>query len=291
MKQPFLFPAGLAVAAALASSCAVAHDAELWPPVAAPLVDVQVIDRDSGTPIAVYHHAGRRYVAGTPGARYSIRVVNRSGERLLNVVSVDGVNVVTGETASPGQNGYVYQPWQRHDILGWRKSPQQVAAFYFTALPDSYAARTDRPSDVGVIGVAVFRERRPPQVPPQVSVVPKPAVPEDANAKGAGASAEQRAQAPEAGPGASRAATADAARNADSAAPERIGTGHGEREHSSVTYTRFTRASSSPAQTITIHYDRYENLVARGIVPSVAPLAGEPRPFPAAGGFVPDPRR
>ena len=39
----------------------------------------------------------------------------------------------------------------------------EVAAFYFTQLPDSYAARTDRPDNVGVIGVAVFREYQPPR--------------------------------------------------------------------------------------------------------------------------------
>ena len=34
----------------------------------------------------------------------------------------------------------------------------QTAAFYFTDLADSYAARTGRPDNVGVIGVALFRE-------------------------------------------------------------------------------------------------------------------------------------
>src|SRR6185295_2747740 len=50
------------------------------------------------------------------------------------------------------------------EITGWRKSYSEAAAFYFTALPDSYAARTDRPDNVGVIGAAVFRERVVPPV-------------------------------------------------------------------------------------------------------------------------------
>src|SRR5206468_13111563 len=62
-------------------------------------------------------------------------------------------------TASTGQTGYVLGPWASADITGWRKSYAEAAAFYFTALPDSYAARTDRPDHVGVIGAAVFRER------------------------------------------------------------------------------------------------------------------------------------
>ena len=50
----------------------------------------------------------------------------------------------------------------RVDIAGWRKNLARTAAFYFTELPDSYAARTGRPDHVGVIGVAVFRERVAP---------------------------------------------------------------------------------------------------------------------------------
>lgn len=64
----------------------------------------------------------------------------------------------TGETAAPSQSGYVLQPWQSTSIEGWRKSLDRVAAFRFTRLANSYAARTGRPDDVGVIGVAVFRE-------------------------------------------------------------------------------------------------------------------------------------
>ena len=57
------------------------------------------------------------------------------------------------------QDGYVLDPWGFTSIAGWRKSLDRVAAFYFTSLPDSYAARTGRPDNVGVIGLALFRER------------------------------------------------------------------------------------------------------------------------------------
>ena len=73
---------------------------------------------------------------------------------------------------------------------------------------------------------------------------------------------------------------------------ERIGTGHGERERSDVTYTSFRRASPNPSEVLTIHYDSQENLIARGIIPGVPPMVGA-NPFPNAvlqGRFVPDPR-
>ncbi len=135
------------------------------------LVDVVLVDRDAASVLDVVPHRGRHYVAGRPGARYAIRVTNRTGERVLAVMAVDGVNIVTGQTAAWNQGGYVLQPWASHEITGWRKSTQEVAAFEFAALPDSYAALTGRPNDVGVIGVAVFNERVPVPLQPMAPQV------------------------------------------------------------------------------------------------------------------------
>ena len=135
------------------------------------LVELDVIDRDSGQWLPKYSthgHRGQDWIAGVPGHRYSVRLTNTTGERVLVVLSVDGVNAVTGQTAAPSQAGYVLEPWETAEIAGWRKSLDDIAQFVFTDLPDSYAARTGRPDNVGVIGVAVFRERqvRPVYAPP-----------------------------------------------------------------------------------------------------------------------------
>jgi hypothetical protein len=237
---------------------------------------VEVVDRASGQTLPLYNHGGRLYVAGTPGEKYAVRVANRSSGRVLTVVSVDGVNAVTGETAAAEQNGYVLYPGQSFEVNGWRKSRNEIAAFYFTRLPDSYAARTDRPENVGVIGVAVFRE----WLPPRPRAAPQPL--QDAPASAARESSHSGAR-PDAE---ARDAAAPPALEAKRA--EKIGTGHGEREASPVTYTDFRRASSWPSETLTIHYDTHANLVARGVIPR-APSMGEPNPFPG-GRFVPDPR-
>jgi hypothetical protein len=133
------------------------------PPAAAvgSIVDVQIVDRDRAETLSTWRHRGASYVAGRPGDRYAVRLTNRSPGRVLVVLSVDGVNAVSGDTAAVSQTGYVLAPWQTAEITGWRKSYSEAAAFYFTALPDSYAARTGRPDNVGVIGAAVFRERVP----------------------------------------------------------------------------------------------------------------------------------
>ena len=218
------------------------------------LADLAVVDRSTGERIPVYSHRGRLYVPGAPGAKYSLLVANKTGERVLAVVSVDGVNVITGETANPGQSGYVLDGWGRVDIAGWRKSMSEVAAFYFTPLPDSYASRTSRPGSVGVIGVALFREYQPPRPP---------------------AALRQESQSAPSADALSRAAPA-----------EKLGTGHGEREASTATWTDFRRASEAPAELITLYYDSRANLVARGIIPGRR--YAEPNPFPGFR-FTPDP--
>ena len=72
-------------------------------------------------------HQGRRYVVGKPGNEYSIRVRNQSGGRVLTVMSVDGVNAISGDTASTAQTGYVLSPYESADIAGWRKSMSNTA--------------------------------------------------------------------------------------------------------------------------------------------------------------------
>ncbi len=264
------------------------------------LVHVHLVDRAGGEVLPEHRHRGNTWVAGRPGDRYAVRLANRSGARVLVVLSVDGINAVSGQTAATGQTGYVLAPWQVADITGWRKTDAEAAAFYFTALPDTYAARTDRPQNVGVIGVAVFRERVPMPRPVPFEIAP--------SSGGRGDGDERRAQAGSdsssadrsaaASTGASRmsgggpAAAAGAA--AESSAPaspapapraERLGTGHGEREYSPISRTSFERATAQPAEIVRIRYDSHANLMAAGIVPSRRPWA--PDPFP---GYVPDPR-
>jgi len=287
------------------------------PALAAPgrLVHVQVVDRDGGDVLREVRHRGITWVAGRPGDRYAVRLTNRTGARLLVVLSVDGVNAVSGQTAATHQTGYVLAPWQSADITGWRKSDAEAAAFYFTALPDSYAARTDRPQNVGVIGVAVFQERLPVPRPVPFEVSPAAGHRPDgrerraAEAAGSGAAdtaeagraardsgssphASSRgsaggasAQAAPASPTAPAAVSPPAPPPAPSARAERLGTGHGEREYAPITRTTFERATSHPAEVVQIRYDSHANLVAAGILPPHRHVA--PEPFP---GYVPDPR-
>jgi hypothetical protein len=236
---------------------------------ARPLVDVSVVDRDTGEWLPRHPHRGDIWVAGTPGHRYSVRLANTTGERVLVVLSVDGVNAITGQTAHPGQAGYVLAPWQSTEISGWRKSMDDVAQFVFTDLQDSYAARTGRARNVGVIGVAVFREARYPAGP---RYSPPPITRPHAE--------KRRSEV-----GAANEAMADSA-----ARQQSIGTGHGQREWAPTTHTGFQRASRQPEQVSELRYDERRRLVAMGVLPRHdRPYWREapPRAFP--DGLVADP--
>jgi hypothetical protein len=257
------------------------------------LASLEVFDRDSGQVMTIHHHEGRQFVPGRPGARYALRLRNNTGQRVLVVLSIDGINVVSGETADWHQTGYVLDPGRSYDINGWRKSNTEVAAFEFAPVERSYAALTGRPGNVGVIGMAVFRERYVPPPAPPMPVSPpismrRDAPPADASATPAPAAPSQRsAQA-----GAMNESRAEAKSAAEDSLGGRLGTGHGQREWSVTRRTQFERASASPDQVVQLEYDSQERLVAAGIIPAPRePYAyTRPRPFPSnQPGFVPDP--
>ena len=125
------------------------------------IAQVEVHDRAQSRSLPTYRKFGKRWITGEPGHEYDLRIRNCADVRVLAVISVDGVNVITGQSASPSQSGYVLEPGENLTVEGWRKSMERTAAFVFTDPADSYAARTGRPNDLGVIGVALFRELRP----------------------------------------------------------------------------------------------------------------------------------
>lgn len=131
--------------------------------------EVQVLV--DGAPVPTYDRAGETYVLGQLGARYTLRIVNHTGRRIEAVTSIDGRDAIDGKSADVrAKRGYLVQAWGSVDIDGWRLSRAEVAAFRFSSVADSYAARTGTAREVGVIGVAVFPERF---VPPRPVYVPR----------------------------------------------------------------------------------------------------------------------
>ena len=169
-----------------------------------------------------------------------------------------------------------------YEIAGWRKSNAEIAAFNFTAAANSYAQRTGRPANVGVIGVALFLER-PARVQSYESLDRRSEDSGYAQNRLEGAAAGARRAAPPSRNGASEPSSY-------TAPAQKLGTGHGARETSYVQDTTFDRLSNTPNELIEIRYDSYENLVAMGVVPH-RPAWQRLNPFPDSPiqSYVPDP--
>jgi hypothetical protein len=290
-----------------------AHEPHVIAPYSPPAVgrDVSVsVESPHAGALTSHWQGGSMYVEGRIGERYNIRVTNNSGERVEAVVTVDGRDVVSGETGDyRTQRGYVLDPYDSVVIEGYRQSLDYVAAFRFADIHASYSALRGTPQNVGVIGVAVFKEaghrraKRKPYTPVQprhyyepygggrASSAPSSSAPaaessSDHAGYGRATTSAKRSKAPHGGSG-----------YRPTPAPNRLGTEYGETTYSSVRETTFKRRNKrSPDQVSTIYYDSREGLRAKGIRvdPPVYHYAPPPQPYPAPFpevGYAPPPPR
>lgn len=245
---------------------------------------LELVD-ESGHSLPSFEHRGRTWVLGRLDQRYLLRVRNGSGRRIEVVASVDGRDVVDGRKASYEKRGYVVDPWAELVIDGFRLSSDAVAAFRFSSVRDSYAARMGDARDVGVVGAAVFLERRRLVPPPPIGRRDPAVRGEDLRDEATPAPSESGSSAP--------GKVAEAHRGARERAG--LGTAFGEEHGSRVEQVPFEREGERPAVVLTLRYDDERGLAAQGIDVGEGPWArGDEawrrrtaRPFP--GGFAEPP--
>jgi hypothetical protein len=242
----------------------------------ASLVDVAVEVEGAERPLyAAPDGSGRLYFEARRGARYAIRLTNRSHERLGVVVEVDGLNVISGDkTASswfgsnPGRM-YVLDPWDQTDIKGWRTSLDEVRRFTFVEEERSYAARSGQANNkMGWVEIAVYRERNRAVYRPYDDRRPDTSGRDEAFEGGARAGgASPAAPATEAPKDAEKRAS-DAYRESGGArrpeAQSYPGTGWGQATDDRVVVVDF-QPERAPAQRTTLRYEYASGLRALGI--------------------------
>lgn len=116
--------------------------------------------RGSGGAFPRYEAGGKAFVIGQPGQTYAIRLENVSKEALMAVVSVDGLDVLTGKQASVKAPGYVIGAGKVAIIEGI-KVDSVLRAFEFSKVSQSQAAVAygeKGAENVGVIGIAIYEE-------------------------------------------------------------------------------------------------------------------------------------
>ncbi len=230
--------------------------------------------------------SGRYYLEAREGASYQVRLSNRAGERLGVVLTVDGLNAISGARDRGRGRMYVLDPGRQATVRGWRTSLREVRRFTFVDEESSYAARSGKAnSRMGWIEVSVYRARSHWPRAWERDEAGRPGERPEDSARGESASS---APAP----------TADAAESearprgqSPAGAGKRSypGTGWGPRAHDPVVVVEF-EPEPSPAEQTTLRYEYRTALVDLGVLPSAHArhdrLAERDRGEP---GFAPPP--
>lgn len=117
----------------------------------------------NGKPIKQYNKDGRTYIEARNGTEYSITVHNDGWHRKLAVITVDGLNVITGQPQGDEiGRGYIVKARSTIDIRGFRKDDNAVGAFKFCNKDKSYCNEQNLKGNNGVIGVRLYDEKARP---------------------------------------------------------------------------------------------------------------------------------
>jgi hypothetical protein len=221
-----------------------------------------------GRPASLYpapDGSGRFYVEACRGSRYSVVLANRTGERIGVVLTVDGLNAISGERDTGRGRMYVLDPWQRTTVQGWRTSLQEVRRFTFVDERASYAARSGKANEkMGWIEVAAYRERRAfvRSLPPAPTPRPGPYETEGGSAS--------KSEAPNAGAASDSAEAAAPPVLGSTQARSYPGTGWGPRAEDPVVLVSFD-PEREPSERVTLRYEYRPALVALGVLPRRLP--------------------
>ena len=107
---------------------------------------------------------GNYFIEGRSGTQYTVNLTNSHYARRLFVISIDGINAVSGKSIDEDpHNGYVINGYGSLDLKGFRINDTDVAAFKFVKSNQSYAKEvTGSKQNNGVIGVKVYDEKVQP---------------------------------------------------------------------------------------------------------------------------------
>ena len=246
--------------------------AAVLPAAAGSWVSLDVSIDDEVMPLYRSTDGTRYYVEARKGGAYELHLANRSAERVGVELTVDGLNVISGEKDSPGPDRlYVLDPWENTTIRGWRTSLREVRSFTFVDEQASYATRSGKANArMGWIELAVYRERG------RERYLERRQKREDGDRPAAPAPAPYRGRRDE------------AESDSRAAAPESSypGTGWGDSLQDRVRLVDF-EAERQPVERLTVRYEYRSALRALGVLPGRDRLSERER---GEGGFARPPR-
>jgi hypothetical protein len=263
--------------------------AQVWAGSAGDAVEVRIVT-DNGRTLPTYpvknrHSIKKVYAEAVKGDHYRIEVRNKLDRRVGIVIAVDGRNIVSGGTSwlKNNERMYILEPYGSGEFSGWRSSNDRINRFYFTDVPDSYAAAFGDESAMGVISVAAYPEVRRYQPPPQIQSQVTPAWKRDMAGKSAGSS--DRA---ESAPAPAGELSHNRSAKAESKFLESAGTGYGREEYSPVQIVAF-EPESRAIETIHFKYEWRANLCRLGVISCDVPPRRHSNRLWDNGGYAPPP--
>ena len=211
------------------------------------------------------------------GSAYSIKIKNNAYGRKLIIISVDGINVITGEPATKGpQDGYILDGFSPLTISGWRVSDSKVKEFMFSFNKEkAYAVKLGQGKEnLGVIGILVYDEQYTIKTPYTMSSTSW-----DSNTSGNPnyRSAGNKSSTAEYGCSEVKTSSMPTLSSCSLGFFDEFqaGTAKGQELHAPVVTVEFKPGNLVSEHTF--YYDSYSNLQKRGIIKKEIP--GLPKPF------------
>lgn len=116
-----------------------------------------------GTPVYEYPARGTSYIEALKSREYSVRLTNRTAERIAMALSVDGLNSIDAKTSTAQDaRKWILGPYETITLDGWQVSSATARRFFFTTEEKSYGSWLGKTKNLGLVAAAVFREKRPP---------------------------------------------------------------------------------------------------------------------------------
>lgn len=247
--------------------------------------------RVHGRPVRELYHNGEIWIEGRKGSDFTLRLSNRSYRQILMVPSIDGLSVMDGEEASFDDRGYIVAPHGFVDVPGWRLNDNEVAKFRFHKSGKSFAAKTGKSQNIGVIGCAVFQEK---ELTYTITTSHTPPHPRRKYASGSGGQSILRGANVNCSTVQSNTGSqldsfmVQSSSFVGASSEPSLGTEFGKKSDHKVQRVLFERATNTPAEVITIRYGDRDELKRRGVDLSQKPqAAGPPSAFPAEDGCKP----
>lgn len=267
---------------------------QVWARSVGDAVEVNIVSDDGRSlptyPVKMRSGLKKVYAEAVKGDHYRIEVRNKLNRRVGLVIAVDGRNIISGGKSwmENSERMYILEPYGSGEFSGWRSSNDLINRFYFTNVPDSYAAAFGDESAMGVISVAAYPELQRYVPPARLQSQSAPAWQRDSAGKSAGSSERAESAPAAAAPAPAGEMSKKRAAKMEQKSLEGAGTGYGHEEYSPVQVVAF-EPEGRAIETIHFKYEWRSTLCRLRVISCDVPPRRHANRLWDNGGYAPPP--